>query len=56
MHPPLTRAESSGYRETSTHSDVLEFIEAVREVGGDRLYIADFGETPEGRTLPLLVL
>src|SRR5882762_5005519 len=56
MHPPLTRAESSGYRETSTHSDVLEFIEAVREVGGDRLYITDFGETPEGRLLPLLVL
>jgi hypothetical protein len=56
VHPPLTRAESSGYRETSTHADVLKFIEAVRGLGGDRLYITDFGETPEGRILPLLVL
>jgi hypothetical protein len=55
-HAPLTRAESSGYRETSTHADVLKFIEAVRELAGERLYITDFGATPEGRILPLLVL
>jgi hypothetical protein len=52
----LTRAERSAYTETSTHADVLTFIETLRALGGNRLRVADFGTTPEGRLLPLLLL
>lgn len=54
---PLTRAERTGYAETSMHADVLAFIEELRTSRADpRLHVADFGHTPEGRLLPLLVL
>jgi hypothetical protein len=53
---PLTRAESSGYEQTSTHADVLAFTEGLRIRGDIRLRVADFGQTPEGRLLPLLIL
>jgi len=54
--PPLTRAETSGYLETSRHADVLAFIEALQGLNDMRLHVADFGSSPEGRLLPLLVL
>ena len=54
--PPLTRAETSNYSETSRHADVIAFIEALRARGDRRLHVEDFGSTPEGRSLPLLVL
>lgn len=55
--PPLvTRAEASDYTETSRHADVLAFINGLRALGDPRLHIEDFGSTPEGRLLPLLVL
>ena len=53
---PLTRAERSGYTETSLHADVIAFIDALRELGDKRLHISEFGSTPEDRSLPLLVL
>ncbi len=53
---PLTRAESSGYTETSRHADVMAFIAALAKRNDPRLHVTDFGTTPEGRTLPLLVL
>jgi hypothetical protein len=53
---PLTRAETSSYRETSTHADVSTFILALREIGGERLCVSEFGTSPEGRSLPLLIL
>jgi hypothetical protein len=53
---PLTRAESSDYRQTSTHADVLAFAEALRIRGDERLRVTDFGYSPEGRLLPLLIL
>ena len=56
MPSPLTRAESSGYTETSRHSDVMAFIDALAARRDPRLTIRDFGATPEGRKLPLLVL
>jgi hypothetical protein len=55
MHP-LTRAETSDYTYTSKHADVLAFLEALRARADRRLHFADFGATPEGRALPLLVL
>jgi hypothetical protein len=53
---PLTRAESSDYTETSRHADVVAFIEALQAQGDPRLHVSDFGATPEGRSLPYLVL
>ena len=53
---PLTRAESSNYEQTSRHADLLAFIEALQARGDARLHVEDFGATPEGRRLPLLVL
>ena len=56
IRAPLTRAERSGYTETSTHADVMNFIDSLRQMGDPRLLISDFGQTPEGRALPLLIL
>ena len=53
---PLTRAESSAYTETSRHADVMAFIAALAARKDARLHVTDFGASPEGRTLPLLVL
>jgi hypothetical protein len=53
---PLTRAETSDYTYTSRHADVLAFLAALRERNDARLHFSDFGQTPEGRELPLLIL
>lgn len=52
MHP-LTRAEASGFTETSRHADVLAFLAALEH---PTLHRTTFGQSPEGRELPLLVL
>lgn len=54
--PPLTRAESSAYEATSSHADVMDFIAALQARQDPRLWVGDFGHSPEGRVLPLLVL
>lgn len=53
---PLTRAERSAYAETSLHADVVAFIDELKAQGDPRLHAGDFGSTPEGRLMPLLVL
>lgn len=53
---PLTRAESSCYQQTSTHADVLAFAQALQSRGDARLRVTDFGHSPQGRLLPLLIL
>ncbi len=52
----LTRAESTGYRETSLHADVMRFVAALDGRGDPRLRVTSFGTSPGGRDLPLLVL
>jgi Zinc carboxypeptidase len=54
MSRPLTRAEATGYAETSLHADVLAFVAALD--GDPRVHRTGFGISPEGRELPLLVL
>ena len=51
-----TRAESSGFRETSLHADVMAFVEALDARGDARLHCTRFGTSPQGRDMPLLVL
>jgi len=56
MSRPLTRAETTQYRETSLHADVLRFLGGLRERGDRRFVVSSFGASPEGRDLPLVVL
>ncbi len=57
LHAPLprTRAERSGYTETSTYADVLSFLDSLQHAGVPFVR-AELGRTTEGRVLPLLVL
>ncbi|MFH1570864.1 MAG: M14 family zinc carboxypeptidase, partial [Gemmatimonadota bacterium] len=50
-----TRAEATGYEETSRYADVVAFLEAV-DRASDRAHLTHFGYSSEGRALPLLVL
>ena len=52
----LTRAETTGFRETSLHADVMQFLRALVARGDPRLHVTTFGASPGGRELPLLVL
>jgi hypothetical protein len=52
----LTRAENSGFEATSTHAEVMAFIRELEALGHRQLVVGEFGQTPQGRTLPLLVL
>ncbi len=51
-----TRAEATGFRATSLHADVCEFIEDLEDLESPFLHSTGFGISPEGRELPLLVL
>ena len=56
MTAPLrTVAESSDHRRTSTHADVMAFIEALAPLT-DRMYVSTMGTSAEGREIPVLVL
>jgi hypothetical protein len=52
----LTRAEATGFRETSLHADVMRFVRALEAQNDPRLHVTTFGTSPGGRELPLLVL
>lgn len=52
----LTRAETTGFRETSLHADVMRFVRGLEARNDPRLHVTTFGTSPGGRELPLLVL
>jgi len=54
--PPVTRAEATGYQETSLHSDVMAFLGALESRGDRRFHRTSFGVSPGARELPLVVL
>jgi hypothetical protein len=53
--PLLSRAESSGFVETSRHDDVLRFVAELQR-RSPLLRLETFGKSQEGRDLPLLIL
>jgi hypothetical protein len=53
-HLPRTRAERTRYTETSTHADVIAFLDSLHTLGVPAW--RSIGKTPEGRDIPLLVL
>lgn len=52
----LTVAEGTGFRATSTHSEVMAYIAELAAGGSGQLHVTSFGQSAQGRELPLLVL
>ncbi len=50
-----TRGERTGWVETSSHADVMRFLE-VAAASSDRAHLETMGYTNEGRAIPLLVI
>jgi len=50
-----TRGERSGWIETSSHAEVMEFL-TVAAASSDRAHLETMGYTSEGRVIPLLVV
>jgi len=50
---PRTRAERTGYRETSRYADVIAFIDSLR--GRPELAFGSIGRTAEGREIPYVI-
>lgn len=53
---PRTIPESSGFRRTSSHAEVLAFLDAVDAAQDPRVVRTKFGVTPEGREQPLIIV
>ncbi|MDQ3389255.1 MAG: M14 family metallopeptidase [Gemmatimonadota bacterium] len=51
----LTRPESTDFRETSRHADVLAFLKTAAARAPEMLHLGTFGYSLEGRPLPLAV-
>jgi len=51
---PKTTAESSNYRSTSRHEDVIDFIAAIQHADPD-IRVETFATSVEGRALPLVI-
>ena len=49
-----TRAERSDYRETSSYSDVLAFLDSLQRLTGD-IRVVSLATSPEGRRIPLVL-
>lgn len=52
---PRTKAEISEYRETSSHRDVIEFIESLQRLGAP-FQVEYIGTSEMGRKIPLVIL
>ncbi len=52
---PLTRAERSGYAETSRYADVVAFVDSLAALAPAVLRVGSMGTTGEGREIPVVV-
>jgi hypothetical protein len=53
-HAQQTRAERSKYTETSTHADVVAFIDSL-QLRGAKIHVGNIGRTAQGRDLPYII-
>ena len=51
---PRTRAERTSYRETSSHADVLAFIDSLQALGAP-IWVGEIARTTQGRSVPFVV-
>jgi hypothetical protein len=51
---PQTRAERTGFQETSRHADVVAFIDSLATMSKD-IHVDTLGRSPAGRLIPLVV-
>ena len=49
-----TRPERTNWTETSSHADVLGFLDSLRLRGAD-LQVGELGKSPEGKTIPYVL-
>ena len=52
---PQTRAERSGFRETSLHADVVAFIDSLKTLSNAGVHVDTFGTSPRGRAIPMVI-
>jgi hypothetical protein len=51
---PRTRAERTSYRETSSHADVLAFIDSLQKLGAP-IAVGEVATTTQGRSVPYVI-
>ena len=51
---PLTRAERTRYLETSSHADVVAYLDTLRQLGAP-ISLQELAKSPAGRTVPLVI-
>ena len=51
---PTTRAERTNYRETSSHADVLAFIDSLQTLGAP-IWVGEVARTTQGRSIPFVI-
>jgi hypothetical protein len=52
---PLTHAERTKFTETSSYSDVLQYIDSLKALGA-KMHVGSIGKTTEGRDIPFVVV
>lgn len=50
-----TKPERTGYRETSSHADVIAFLGELQARAGNRVWVGSMGRTTQGRDLPYVI-
>lgn len=56
IRPQQTRAERSAYAETSTHADVIAFIDSLEKAYPNTFVRGEIGRSGQGRVLPYLLI
>ena len=51
---PRTRAELTNYLETSSHADVIAFVDSLRALNAP-IVVQELGRSPKGKVLPLVI-
>jgi Zinc carboxypeptidase len=52
---PLTRAERTGFQETSHYADVLAFLDSLKNLASTQIATGEIGRTSEGREIPYVI-
>ncbi len=52
---PLTRAERSGFQQTSSYADVMAFIDTLKQLEGAQIATGFIGKTSKGKEIPYVV-